>query len=174
MRLENIRPSARKIAQVCHEALSAWCRANGDNSQKSWDNAETWLQQSTVEGVVFCMNNPNAPASANHDAWMAAKLRDGWVHGLVKDSERKTHPCIVPHDQLPLVEQLKDALFKNIVAALTEKRASRRLRVPTEACFDGVRYLAWTDEGDGASSPFSADTLADLQLLVAVWNATVI
>ncbi|XUM24954.1 RyR domain-containing protein [Bradyrhizobium oligotrophicum S58] len=49
---------------------------------------------------------------------MADKLRAGWVHGEVKDADAKTHPCIVPFDQLPRVQQAKDKLFRAVVAAL--------------------------------------------------------
>lgn len=36
-----------------------------------------------------------------HDSWKEIKSRDGWVYGKVKDSEKKTHPCMVEYDDLP-------------------------------------------------------------------------
>lgn len=30
------------IAKACHEANRAWCQANGDDTQKHWEDAEQW------------------------------------------------------------------------------------------------------------------------------------
>lgn len=105
------------IAMVCHEANRAWCIANGDLSQKLWHEAEPWQRDSALNGVAFALANPNAPDSAQHEAWMADKIRDGWKYGDVKDADAKTHPCIVPFDQLPEFQQKKDVLFRAIVNA---------------------------------------------------------
>ena len=106
------------IAKVCHDANKSFCEAIGDNSQKSWEEAEQWQRDSAIKGVGFRRENPNAPHSAQHDAWMQDKINDGWVHGELKDAEKKTHPCLVPYDQLPVHQQKKDALFQAIVDAL--------------------------------------------------------
>ena len=42
----------------------------------------------------------------------------GWVYGEHKDEQRKTHPCIVPYDELPAAQRAKDALFLANVRAL--------------------------------------------------------
>jgi hypothetical protein len=109
---------AFSIAIVCHQANKAWCEQNSDNSQKDWVEAEEWQRDSAVKGVLFKMDNPNAGHDAQHNSWMAEKIADGWVYGETKDAEAKTHPCIVPFDQLPLFQQKKDALFCAIVDAL--------------------------------------------------------
>ena len=106
------------IARVTHEANRAWCAANGDMSQPSWDDAPDWQKDSAISGVWFHVDNPFADDSASHDAWLAEKDADGWVYGDVKDPEKKTHPCMVPFEDLPKVQQLKDALFRGIVHAL--------------------------------------------------------
>lgn len=106
------------IAQVCHEANRAWCEANGDLSQRGWNFAEQWQRDSATAGVRFALANPDAADSAQHDAWMADKVKDGWVFGEVKDATARTHPCIVPFDQLPPFQQAKDKLFRAVVKAL--------------------------------------------------------
>jgi len=106
------------IAKVCHEANKAYCETIGDMSQVSWAEAPDWQKESAVKGVEFCIANPDAPASANHDSWLQVKLDDGWKYGLVKNPDTKEHPCIVPYEALPVEQQKKDALFKAIVAAL--------------------------------------------------------
>lgn len=107
------------IAQVCHQANKAWCELNGDNSQKDWNEAEPWQRESAIKGVVFTIDNPDAPESAQHDAWARDKVDAGWVYGDVKDGDNKTHPCLVPFEQLPVHQQKKDVLFRAIVKALS-------------------------------------------------------
>lgn len=106
------------IAMVCHQANKKWCEANDDNTQVDWRFAPEWQQKSAIEGVEFRLANPDAPASAMHENWSKEKMADGWVYGEVKDSEKKTHPCLVPFEQLPLYQQKKDKLFSAIVDAL--------------------------------------------------------
>lgn len=108
----------KSIAIACHEANRAWCAAHDDLSQKSWYDAEPWQRDSAIAGVMFRLNNPDAGESAQHDAWSADKVADGWVYGDVKDGDKKTHPCLVPFNELPLFQQKKDALFCAIVDAL--------------------------------------------------------
>lgn len=108
------------VAKICHEANKAYCQTIGDNSQPAWEDAPEWQQTSAIKGVEFCMANPNAPASANHDSWLEVKKAEGWKYGEVKDADKKEHPCYVPYDQLPREQQFKDALFKAIVGSLSE------------------------------------------------------
>jgi RyR domain len=106
------------IARVCHQANKAWCETSGDFSQQDWNDAAAWQINSAVAGVAFKLANPDAGKDAQHNAWMTDKIKDGWVYGPVKDAEAKTHPCIVPFDQLPEFQQKKDELFCAIVDAL--------------------------------------------------------
>lgn len=108
-----------QIARACHEVNRAICEAAGDTSQKSWNEAEQWQRDSALRGVTYAIANPNGPASGQHDAWMADKIADGWVHGSAKDVIAKTHPCIVPYDELPFDQRVKDHTFRAIVATLT-------------------------------------------------------
>lgn len=107
-----------EIARVCHEANRALCLAFGDDSQLPWDDAPAWQRDSAKEGVRFIMANPDAPVSATHDSWSAQKFADGWAYGEVKDAEAKTHPCLVPFEELPPGQQAKDHIFGAIVRAL--------------------------------------------------------
>lgn len=106
------------IAAICHEANREYCRSLGDCSQPFWPNAPVWQQQSAIKGVLFCLNYPDAPPSANHDSWLKEKYENGWKYGDIKDAEKKEHPCCVPYDELPQEQKAKDLLFKNIVASL--------------------------------------------------------
>jgi hypothetical protein len=106
------------IAAMCHQANKLWCEVNSDFSQKDWGDAEQWQRDSAINGVKFRLANPDAKEDAQHNAWMEDKIKDGWVYGEVKDAEKKTHPCIVPFNELPEFQQKKDKLFCAIVDAL--------------------------------------------------------
>lgn len=106
------------IAKVCHQANKAWCEVNGDLSQPDWMDTPEWQIHSAIAGVVFKLSNPDAGPDAIHNNWSAEKVSQGWVYGEVKDAEKKTHPCLVPFDQLPEFQQKKDKLFSAIVDAL--------------------------------------------------------
>ena len=108
-----------EIARVCHEANRALCATHGDYSQLPWEEAPQWQRESAVGGVEFHHMSPEADASASHEEWRTHKLIHGWTYGPVKDPEAKTHPCMVPFDELPPEQQAKDRLFKAIVHALS-------------------------------------------------------
>lgn len=107
-----------KIAIMCHEANKSWCALHGDSSQKNWKDAEEWQKESAIKGVTFRLANPSAGKDAQHNAWLADKLKEGWVYGEVKDAVKKTHPCIVLYEMLSEFQQKKDSLFCAIVDSL--------------------------------------------------------
>jgi hypothetical protein len=109
-----------QIARICHEANASYCDSLGDHSQTSWNEAPEWQRESAIKGVEFHLANRDASASASHESWLKEKVDNGWVFGEVKDAEAKTHPCIVPFEQLPVEQQAKDYLFKGIVHALAQ------------------------------------------------------
>lgn len=108
---------AENIARVCHEVNRAYCQALGDDSQPEWVNAPEWQRSSARMGVDLHMMGNFGP-EASHVSWMRQKLAEGWKHGATKDADAKTHPCILPFDQLPRDQQAKDFIFRAVVHAL--------------------------------------------------------
>lgn len=109
-----------QIAQVAHEVNRAYCEALGDETQPAWRDAPEWQQRSALNGVAFHLANPDAFASASHDAWLKEKLSDGWSYGEVKDVQAKRHPCCVQYEDLPVEQRAKDYLFRGVVRALKD------------------------------------------------------
>lgn len=110
----------QQIARVAHEVNRAYCEALGDSSQLRWEEAPGWQRDSALLGVQLHRNNHDAGPQASHESWMRQKVEDGWVYGPMKDATAKTHPCIVPFDQLPREQQAKDFIFRGVVLALTQ------------------------------------------------------
>ena len=41
-----------------------------------------------------------------HEVWAEARIKQGWTYGEQRNDERKTHPCLVPYENL--TEEEKD------------------------------------------------------------------
>lgn len=128
---------AEDVAKRCHELNRSYCSMIGDDSQPSWENAPRWQKESAFNGVcnVFmALNAGEKPTpEASHESWMAEKLRDGWKYGEKKDPKRKEHPCMVPFDELPPEQQMKDMLFVAMASLFwefTQKKARGATRAP--------------------------------------------
>ena len=108
------------IARICHQTNKAYCEAGGDTSQVDWAECSDVQKKSSANGVLFLIQNPGAGPDAAHQSWFDYYTGEGWTHGPVKNPELKTHPCLVPYDDLPVWDKAKDAIFHAIVRAMTE------------------------------------------------------
>jgi ryanodine receptor 2 len=43
-----------------------------------------------------------------HDVWAETRIKQGWTYGEQRNDELKTHPCLVPYDDLPEEEKVYD------------------------------------------------------------------
>jgi len=106
------------IARVCHEANRAIQIVTGDPvPSPTWDDAPSWQRESAVAGVQKALDG--ATPEELHASWCADKGADGWTYGTVKDAAYLIHPCLVPYDELPEDQKIKDHLFSAIVTALS-------------------------------------------------------
>lgn len=108
------------IAEVAHEANRVYCVKIGDDSGNSWTFAPDWQQESTINGVKFVLANPNATPKDCHKHWKQEKFNTGWEYGKEKDINKKQHPRLVPYEDLPVEQKIKDSIFVNIVKAFVE------------------------------------------------------
>ena len=49
-----------------------------------------------------------AMAKNVHDVWAQGRIAEGWKYGEERDDEHKTHPCLVPYEELPESEKEYD------------------------------------------------------------------
>jgi hypothetical protein len=135
------------IARVCHEVNRVYCDIIGDTPLPPWTDLPIALQGSTLRGVDYVITHPEDTAAEQHAEWMRERLAAGWVHGDVKDSVAKTHPNLVPYEQLSAQQQAKDALFRGVVTAMLEAMQS-----------DEDSELEWDFTGED-DAPLDTDVL---------------
>lgn len=155
------------IARVCHEVNRAYCEGLGDYTQAPWEDAPEWQRASARMGVDLHLRGDFGP-EASHISWMKQKLEEGWTHGPVKDPGKKEHPCMVPFDELPLEQQLKDHLFRAVVHALRPRTTTAHYQlllkqIPhTEIAEfvndnESVKAMVWTAQADLKEKDMNTD-----------------
>ena len=125
-----------QIAGVCYEANRALQDVLNDaHVPPPWQVMTPAEREPYVAGVRFALSpgpwwrrllaaiaGRSGPVwrtpREQHDQWMAYKLADGWSYGAKVDELARTHPCLLPYDQVPDTQKAKDKLFQAIVAAL--------------------------------------------------------
>lgn len=151
------------IAQVAHEVNRAYSASLGDMSHLPWAKAGDAQRASILAGVDMHLANPSSTPQDQHGAWLTAKTADGWTYGEVKDDEKKTHPCLLPYDQLPQDQRSKDWIFKMVVAqlaAIPDAAPTLAAAAPSERL--PVQYI-----GHKGGRPSHKDTIYGTELVWA-------
>lgn len=113
MKIEEI----EMVAKICHEANRAYCESMGDTSQVPWDDADGSQYMSVTNGVRNIIDNPDCTPEESHANWMELKLKEGWTYAERKCVIKMLHPCLVPYEDLPETQKIKDKIFTSIVKA---------------------------------------------------------
>lgn len=106
-----------RAAMAAHEANRALQIANGEEPSPHWHEAPDWMRQSIYSGVLNIARDPAVTPATSHENWLADREANGWVWGEIKNEQAKTHPCMVPFEELPPEQQAKDIAFVNVVRA---------------------------------------------------------
>ena len=102
-----------QISKTCHEVNRAIQKFNNEPVGPSWIEAPADIKESARQGVLKAMQG-ETPEQL-HESWMTFKIDGGWTYGLTKDDVKKTHPCIVPYEELDEKQKLKDSAFAAVV-----------------------------------------------------------
>lgn len=43
-----------------------------------------------------------------HEVWAQSRIEQGWTYGEERSDALKTHPCLIPYEELPEVEKAYD------------------------------------------------------------------
>ena len=107
-----------KAAQAAHEVNRTYCRqVMDDDSHLPWKDVPGYIKDSVISGVRLIADNPALMPADSHESWLEYKRAEDWVFGHVKSFDDKTHPCMVPYDQLHPGQRFKDAIFGIVVRA---------------------------------------------------------
>ncbi len=66
------------------------------------------IDTTAIELPQELMNLAEEMAKNVHEVWSAGRMADGWTYGEKRDDARKTHPCLVPYEELPESEKEYD------------------------------------------------------------------
>lgn len=113
--------SAVQVARVIHAANAEMQAVLGhDVISVPWFWEPLSQRRVTVNGVVMT-RIANLTAAGNHEIWLESKARLGWRCGPEKDPEKKTHPAMVPWENLPAENRDQAELFVAVVRALSRQ-----------------------------------------------------
>jgi RyR domain len=106
-----IHESIRALQRLVHDPkpAPAWADAPEDMREASRTAAREGGTGQTPEG--------------SHATWMKGKKLAGWVRGDEKDAERRTHPAMVPFNELPRDQWARDLVVVAVADALVELEA---------------------------------------------------
>lgn len=119
-----------EIAEVIHEAIRVVQRRVGEDVSPPWPEAPDWMKESTLKGIIGVFAGKSARES--HEAWMAERESAGWTYGPVKSIADRVSPNLIPYDELPVEQQVKDHLFAAIVRSFTEVGAGPKVQTLRE------------------------------------------
>ncbi len=107
------KPLVTFTARLIHAALSETCLATGEPPYKPFDEADEKDREASVKGAELALSGGTARQS--HETWMKGKLDDGWTLGPT-DKPNKVHDCLVPYDDLPPRQRVKDEVPERCAA----------------------------------------------------------
>jgi len=106
-----------EIAKAIYEAT----RLEAEWSKRSvvpekWQDRDGKFREQFIRTVqnYLAMDKLPTPEEA-HVNWMKRYLLMGWKYGEKRDQGLKTHPDLVPYDELPKDEKDKDAIFLALI-----------------------------------------------------------
>ena len=89
-----------------------------------WEFRDKDFQLNMIQAVAKqCGPDRMTCPEALHDAWVVAYEKMGWIYGETRNTDKKTHPDMVPFGELGRLEQEKDQVFFmlcEIAAAMEE------------------------------------------------------
>lgn len=115
------------IARDVHEHNRTGLQAilRDDAPSQPWDCELPWIKAKTIEAVgvirkaIADREDRDVTCRQLHESWVTWRKSLGWKYGKEKDYIRKTHPCIMPWENLPEAQKAKTELMYDVVARLS-------------------------------------------------------
>jgi hypothetical protein len=102
----------RRAEFVYEGARIAAIAAEAPIIPEAWEDREEAFRDQFLD-VIEQQTGPDRSSSpeALHESWVQAYIDMGWTYGPERDTEKKTHPDMVPYAKLGQLERDKDAVF---------------------------------------------------------------
>lgn len=126
--------TAREILTLCcriaADANIHYCLNINEPPPPAWDGLTNAMQEGMIKGAQMALAGSSPEQS--HENWCKTRLAEGWEYATITDRDNKKHACLVPYNELPEAQRVKDALFQGIVCAVYDAlmpgdRAASRL-----------------------------------------------
>jgi len=83
---------------------------------EKWQDRDDEFKKQMIEIVKKYLTMEELPTPEEaHNSWMKSYFEMGWKYGEKRDLKRKTHPDLIPYNELPKDEKDKDAIFLALV-----------------------------------------------------------
>jgi len=106
-----------KIASIVHSVTMRFPRSDGSYPE-SWGNIPYDAQKQAADAVERVAEGKHQSPEELHILWGELNMRNGWSYGEKWCPIKKTHPCMVPYDQLSDAQKLKDEIWGTLVPLL--------------------------------------------------------
>ena len=102
----------RRAEFVYNAARLAAIAAKAPVIPVEWKDREEQFRKQFLEVIDRqCGEQHSRSPEELHGSWVQSYLTMGWIYGERYDKEKKTHPDLVPYDDLEQLEKDKDAVF---------------------------------------------------------------
>lgn len=105
----NIRDEIWRLLEETQGQIAAEIRVMLNEPAIPPSNFTPENQRRRIESMKVCASSKSD--EERHDDWIAKHVAEGWVYGDSFDSALKTHPNLVPWEQLPRAVKSKTRIF---------------------------------------------------------------
>jgi len=92
-----------------------------------WEDRDEKFRNQMVDIVGKYLSAEKLPTPEEaHDSWTESYVKMGWKYGEKRDTQLKTHPDMLPYDELQQDEKDKDAIFLALVWVAKELLPSKK------------------------------------------------
>ena len=145
-----------KVGKMVFELVNDLRSFDPDDTIESWNDLSEERQKSMCRFIDDVLKNPTMTAEEMHVSWMDERLKNGWIYGEVTDRSKKIHNCLVPYEDLSVLQKAKDAIVIRVVNQYREELEKSNKTYMISIDFDGVIHdhskckftNEWTIQGD--------------------------
>lgn len=109
--------SSQLLTNTARRVFDPWKTANGKEKDDEFFGSEFNLNSSCAAALFWLIRKKTGQDTEvsdknmrlEHRRWNAYMRSEGYRYGAVRDNENKTHPCLVPYDELTEEIQAYDA-----------------------------------------------------------------